>query len=118
MGLTYATFPLFCAVDADSLLDAEALLRLARRFIENDRLLAAGGSVRIMNGSHMRDGRVSELRLPGTWVERVQIVEYARAFLAGRTTFSSLGLLLIISGAFGLFRRADVMEAGASWTGR
>ncbi len=112
VGLTYATFPLFCAVDADSLLDAEALLRLARRFIENDRLVAAGGSVRIMNGGVMRDGRVTELRLPATWIERVQVVEYARAFLAGRTTFSALGLLLVISGAFGLFKRNDVMDVG------
>ncbi|OLV16785.1 glycosyltransferase family 2 protein [Deinococcus marmoris] len=112
VGLTYATFPLFCAVDADSLLDAEALLRLARRFIENDRLVAAGGSVRIMNGGVMRDGRVTELRLPATWIERVQVVEYARAFLAGRTTFSALGLLLVISGAFGLFKRSDVMDVG------
>ncbi|CAM4396089.1 glycosyltransferase family 2 protein [Deinococcus marmoris] len=112
VGLTYATFPLFCAVDADSLLDAEALLRLARRFIENDRLVAAGGSVRIMNGGVMSDGRVTELRLPTTWIERVQVVEYARAFLAGRTTFSALGLLLVISGAFGLFKRSDVMDVG------
>jgi len=112
VGLTYATFPLFCAVDADSLLDAEALLRLARRFVENDHLIAAGGSVRVMNGSSMKDGRISELRIPDRWIERVQVVEYARAFLAGRTTFSALGLLLIISGAFGLFKRSVVIEAG------
>lgn len=112
VGLTYATFPLFCAVDADSLLDAEALLRLARRFIEDDRLVAAGGSVRVMNGSAVRDGRVTELHLPPGWTERFQVVEYARAFLAGRTTFSALGLLLIISGAFGLFKRAEVMAVG------
>lgn len=112
VALTYATYPLFCAVDADSLLDAEALLRLARRFIENDQLVAAGGSVRVMNGGVLRDGRVTELRLPGTWIERVQIVEYARAFLAGRTTFSAMGILLVISGAFGLFKRSDVMDVG------
>lgn len=112
VGLTYATFPLFCAVDADSLLDAEALLRLARRFIENDHLIAAGGSVRVMNGSSMKDGRISELRIPERWIERIQVVEYARAFLAGRTTFSALGLLLIVSGAFGLFKRSVVIEAG------
>ena len=112
VGLTYAIFPLFCAVDADSLLDAEALLRLARRFVENDRLIAAGGSVRVMNGSTLQDGRISELLIPERWIERVQVVEYARAFLAGRTTFSALGLLLIISGAFGLFKRSVVIEAG------
>lgn len=112
VGLTYATFPLFCAVDADSLLEAEALLRLARRFVENEQLVAAGGSVRVMNGARLDSGRVVELRLPDRWVERFQVVEYARAFLAGRTTFSAAGVLLIISGAFGLFRRSEVIEIG------
>ena len=55
--------------------------------------------------------------MPQTWVERLQIVEYARAFFLGRAGWTHVGALLIISGAFGLFRRGSVVEVGGLWTG-
>ena len=50
--------------------------------------------------------------MPRSWLARVQIVEYLRAFLFGRMGWSPINALLIISGAFGLFRRMAVIEAG------
>jgi cellulose synthase/poly-beta-1,6-N-acetylglucosamine synthase-like glycosyltransferase len=44
------------------------------------------------------------------------VVEYFRAFLVGRVGWSRLGSLLIISGAFGLFRRSLVEAVGGWWT--
>jgi len=55
---------------------------------------------------------VSSLRMPTTWIERFQVLEYARAFFTGRAGWSALGGLLIISGAFGLFRRDPLVEVG------
>lgn len=112
VGITHATKPLFCAVDADSILDAEALLRVARQFLEDDALIAVGGTVRVMNGSHVRNDVVHEMEPPKSWLERIQVVEYTRAFLAGRSTFSAMGVLLIVSGAFGLFSRKAVLDVG------
>ena len=57
-------------------------------------------------------GRATALRMPRRWIERLQIVEYARAFFTGRAGWSHFKSLLIISGAFGLFRRTAVLEAG------
>jgi cellulose synthase/poly-beta-1,6-N-acetylglucosamine synthase-like glycosyltransferase len=116
-ALNVARYPLVCAVDADSLLNAEALLRASRAFVEDDRVVAVGGTVRPLNGAVLRDGTVQELRVPKRWLERFQILEYARGFFTGRAAWSKFGALLIISGAFGVFRRDVILEAGGMWTG-
>jgi cellulose synthase/poly-beta-1,6-N-acetylglucosamine synthase-like glycosyltransferase len=111
-ALDYCHTPLFCALDADTALEKDALLRLCRSFLENGDTVAAGGIVRVANGSTFRDGNVREVRLPKSLLARLQVVEYLRAFLAGRMGWSSLDVLLIVSGAFGMFRREVVVAAG------
>jgi len=111
-GLNYANYPIVAAVDADSMLDSEALLRAARMFIEDDSLVAVGGTIRPLNGAVVRDGRVEEVRMPKRWSERIQALEYARAFFAGRAAWSHFQGLLIVSGAFGLFRRDAMLKIG------
>jgi len=111
-GLNFARYPLFCAVDADSLLDPQALLRASRLFLEDERVLAVGGTVRPLNGARVREGIVEELHLPPGFLEKMQVIEYARAFFMGRAGWSAMDALLIISGAFGLFRRAEALRVG------
>ncbi|MBI5813961.1 MAG: glycosyltransferase family 2 protein [Meiothermus silvanus] len=111
-GLNLARYPLFCAVDADSLLDPEALLRASRLFLEDDRVLAVGGTIRPLNGAKVRQGVVEGLHLPRGFLEKMQIIEYARAFFMGRAGWSAMGALLIISGAFGIFRRTEALGMG------
>ncbi|WP_153186750.1 glycosyltransferase family 2 protein, partial [Thermus scotoductus] len=90
-GLNLARYPLFCAVDADSLLDAQALLRASRLFLEDDRVLAVGGTIRPLNGAVVREGVVEALRLPRGFLEKMQVIEYARAFFLGRAGWSAMG---------------------------
>jgi cellulose synthase/poly-beta-1,6-N-acetylglucosamine synthase-like glycosyltransferase len=111
-GLQYARYPLFLAVDADTLLDVDALPRLVREFQVRPETVALGGIVRIANGSTVEAGHVVEARTPRQLLVNLQIIEYLRAFLVGRTGWSRLGAILIVSGAFGIFRREDVIEAG------
>jgi cellulose synthase/poly-beta-1,6-N-acetylglucosamine synthase-like glycosyltransferase len=112
-GVNIARFPLVCFVDADSILDSEALLRVARPFLEDpETVVATGGTLRAVNGCEVVQGRVTEVRMPARWIPRIQVVEYLRAFLLGRTGWSRLSSLLIISGAFGLFKRDVVVECG------
>jgi cellulose synthase/poly-beta-1,6-N-acetylglucosamine synthase-like glycosyltransferase len=68
--------------------------------------------VRIINGCTLRDGRIAEIDLPSSWVERCQVVEYIRAFLFGRLGWSPMNALLIVSGAFGVFRKDVVTAVG------
>jgi cellulose synthase/poly-beta-1,6-N-acetylglucosamine synthase-like glycosyltransferase len=111
-GLSYARYPLFCAVDSDTMLDPDALPRLVWHFQAKPETVACGGIVRIVNGSSVVGTRVTRVRTPRSLLVNLQIVEYLRAFLVGRTGWSRLGMLLIISGAFGMFRREAVIEAG------
>jgi cellulose synthase/poly-beta-1,6-N-acetylglucosamine synthase-like glycosyltransferase len=111
-GLRYARYPLFLAVDADTLLDVDALPRLVREFQVRPETVALGGIVRIANGSTVEAGHVTEARTPRQLLVNLQIVEYLRAFLVGRTGWSRIGAVLIVSGAFGIFRREEVVAAG------
>ena len=112
-GINVARAPLFCSIDADSLLEPDALLRSVRPFIEEPLLtVAVGGTIRIANGSRIDAGQVSEVRLPKNFLALVQIVEYLRAFLMARLALSEMQALTVISGAFGLFQRQAALEVG------
>jgi len=112
-GLNLARQPLVCMVDADSILDPLALLSVAKPFTDDPlRTAASGGVVRIANGCTVIAGRIVDVRMARGWLARIQVVEYLRAFLLGRTGWSRLGGLLIISGAFGMFRRDLLIEVG------
>jgi cellulose synthase/poly-beta-1,6-N-acetylglucosamine synthase-like glycosyltransferase len=112
-ALNLARHPLVCMLDADSLLEPEALLRVARPFVEDPvNVVGAGGVIRAVNGSLIDRGTVVEPRLSSKWLVRIQAVEYLRSFLLGRTGWADANALLIISGAFGLFRRDLLLEVG------
>jgi cellulose synthase/poly-beta-1,6-N-acetylglucosamine synthase-like glycosyltransferase len=113
-GLNLALYPLFCAIDADSVLEDDALLRVVRPFVEEPEVtVATGGIIRIANGCDIRGGRIVSIRLPRRFLPLVQVVEYLRGFLFGRMGWSGINGLLIISGAFGLFdKRAAVLAGG------
>jgi cellulose synthase/poly-beta-1,6-N-acetylglucosamine synthase-like glycosyltransferase len=116
-GANAARHPYLCAVDADAVIEEDALLRVAKPVIDDpDRVVATGGIVRIANGCRVRDGAVVHIGLPASRLAVLQVVEYFRAFLVGRVGWSELNGLLIISGAFGLFRRDAVEAVGGWWT--
>jgi cellulose synthase/poly-beta-1,6-N-acetylglucosamine synthase-like glycosyltransferase len=111
-GVNVARAPLACIIDADTLLEPDALLRVARPFIEDPLTIAAGGTIRIANGCRVEGGRVVRANLPSNFLALVQTVEYLRAFLMARLGLSEMRALLIISGAFGVFKRSAMLEVG------
>ncbi|MEJ2007184.1 MAG: glycosyltransferase [Acidobacteriota bacterium] len=112
-GINICRTPYFCTLDADSILEPDALLRLMRPVIHSPvNTVASGGIVRVMNGCQVRDGRVAKVALPRSRLERFQVVEYLRSFLFGRTGWDLLGGTLIVSGAFAVFHRETVAEVG------
>lgn len=117
-GINVAEHPFVCAIDADAILEPEALLRVAMPLLDDpDLVVAAGGIVRIVNGCEVDAGQVTRVGLPRNRLATLQVVEYFRAFLVGRVGWSRMRSLLIISGAFGLFRRSAVEAVGGWWTG-
>jgi cellulose synthase/poly-beta-1,6-N-acetylglucosamine synthase-like glycosyltransferase len=112
-GINLSRFPLFCAVDADSLLDHDSLLQVMRPFIEEpEQMVAVGGRICIVNGCTVRAGQVVDIALPTRPLALLQSIEYIRAFLIARLAWSRLGAMLIISGAFGLFKRSAAIQVG------
>lgn len=107
-----ARFPLVCAIDADTLIAPDALLRLVRPFLSDLDVVGVGGTLCLANGCKIDRGQVVEVGMPRNWLARFQLIEYMRAFLVGRMGWDGLGGNLIVSGAFGLFRRAAVVKAG------
>jgi cellulose synthase/poly-beta-1,6-N-acetylglucosamine synthase-like glycosyltransferase len=113
-ALNAASNPYVVAVDADTLIEPDALLRLARPFLLGTQIAAVGGTVRVANSCTIEHGRVTQARVDRRWLPGIQVVEYLRAFLFGRLGWNRLGGNLIISGAFGLFRR-DYLLAIRGW---
>lgn len=112
-SINVSSYPLVCAIDADSIIEQDALLKLSWPFYyDSERMIAAGGTVRIANDSVIDAGRLKVLHLPRKWIVRIQVVEYLRSFLLGRVGTNQMGMLLIISGAFGLFKKEAVVEVG------
>ena len=112
VGLSFAQGELVCAMDADTLIEADGLQRMVRPFLYATDVVATGGTIRVVNGSEVKLGRVVRTRVPTHALAGMQVVEYLRAFLFGRLGWNRLGGNIIISGAFGLFQREAVLSAG------
>jgi cellulose synthase/poly-beta-1,6-N-acetylglucosamine synthase-like glycosyltransferase len=112
-GLNAATSPYVCVVDGDSVLERDALLRIMVPILADpEHVVAAGGIVRVLNGCEIEAGRVRRVRLAKKSIEVVQVVEYLRAFLIGREAWARGNMLMIVSGAFGVFRTDLVRAVG------
>lgn len=112
VGLNAARAPLVCCCDADTLIEPDALRRLARPFWEEPLTIATAGALALTNGSSFVGSTPVARRAPDNWLARIQTVEYVRAFYFGRMGFERLGAMLLISGAFGLFNRHALASVG------
>lgn len=111
-GINAASYPLFCVVDADSLLEYDSLVRAGALFSQDKEVIAVGGTIRPLNGCEVINGQVVNIKTPKKSIELFQCVEYTRGFLAGRSAWNLFDALLIISGAFGIFRKDIVSKIG------
>jgi biofilm PGA synthesis N-glycosyltransferase PgaC len=114
VGVNIAQNEYFVCIDVDCILEQDSLLKLAKPFLENStqRVIAAGGVVRIANSCEIEGGRLIKVNLPKQFLPRVQTLEYIRAFLLSRMAWTKLNGLLLISGAFGAFDREIVIKCG------
>jgi cellulose synthase/poly-beta-1,6-N-acetylglucosamine synthase-like glycosyltransferase len=118
VGLGYSRYDIFCAVDSDSLLEEDALLKVALPFLESpEETVASGGTIRIANGAKIKFGRVEQVNLPKNFLLLMQVIEYTRAFLCGRIGWNFFNSTLVISGAFGLFSKKAVRDVGGYTVG-
>jgi len=112
-GINISTSPYFCTVDADSVLEENALIKLMTPVLESTvPVIACGGVIRTLNGVSLKNWKVNEIDLPKNRLAMFQVAEYIRAFLFGRVGLSVINSILILSGAFSLFRKDVIVEVG------
>ena len=116
-GVNVAKKSFICGIDADSILEGDALLKLASAMLDNTKpVLAMGGNIYPANGFTLNKGQVEKRAIPKESICRFQTIEYLRAFTSGRIGWSALKSLMIISGAFGLFERKALISSGGYLT--
>ena len=113
-GINICHSSLFVSIDADSIIEADSILKLVKPFLEEKdrKVIGTGGVIRIVNSCDVERGHIREIRLPDSILPRLQVLEYTRAFLLGRMAWSQLDGLMLISGAMGMFDRETVIKAG------
>lgn len=112
VGVNLAKHPIIGCMDVDSILLRDSLQRLVKPFLDDHKVIATGGSVRIANSCKIEHGHLTEVKMPSGLLERFQVLEYLRAFLIGRMAWSGINGLLLVSGAVGLFRTDLVRKVG------
>ncbi|MCJ7820877.1 MAG: glycosyltransferase family 2 protein, partial [Bacteroidales bacterium] len=113
-GINISRSNLIVTIDADSIIEADSILKLVKPFLEEKekKVIGTGGVIRIVNSCEIERGHIREINLPKKFLPRLQVLDYTRAFLLGRMAWSQLDGLMLISGAMGMFDRETVINAG------
>jgi len=112
LGINASNYPLFVAMDADSRLQANALARIVFHFVKNEKTIVVGGNIKVGNNCVLKNGIIDRIMPSKNWLVIFQTIEYLRVFLSSRVALNLFNLNLIISGAFGLFKKSAVIEVG------
>ena len=96
IGIQHASHDLICVLDADCILKEDALSYAVSHF-ENDEVVAVGERLLVKQEDYSA-------------LERIQFYEYAKTFQLSRKIFARLNAQCLISGAFGMFRKAALLE--------
>jgi cellulose synthase/poly-beta-1,6-N-acetylglucosamine synthase-like glycosyltransferase len=112
MGINACRFPYFICMDADSVLQADSLIKITAPILSDENTIAVGGVIRPCNDVELENGWVKRYQLPKNPLACMQVIEYDRSFLASRILFDQFNGSLIISGAFGLFKKDVIIAVG------
>lgn len=112
VGINASNYPYVLTIDADSVLDVNALTEIVKPVVEDSSVVAVGGVIKLSNEVQIKDGKIISHKLPSKYLEIIQSLEYDRTFLASRTVFDFINANIIISGAFGLFQKKVIFDIG------
>lgn len=112
-GINVSSNKYITSIDVDCILEKDSLIKMVKPFLQGKtRVIATGGVIRIANSCVIENGVITKVNIPKSFIARVQVLEYLRAFLLGRMAWSKLDGLLLISGAFGMFDKEIVVKCG------
>lgn len=111
MGINVSQYPYFLCIDADSVLQRDSLEKIAQPLLEDENIVAIGGLIQVSQCVERKDGYITGYHIPKDPLIAMQVLEYDRSFLASRILMDGYNGNLIISGAFGLFKKDVVIAA-------
>ncbi|MBC8343014.1 MAG: glycosyltransferase family 2 protein [Bacteroidetes bacterium] len=115
-GINYSTKRYICTIDADSILDSQALKAVIEPFLLDPTNFVSGGQLAASNDVVLKHNKVETSKMPrNIWV-LWQIVEYIKSFMISRIGLSKINSLLIMSGAFSVYRKEDLEKVGGFLT--
>lgn len=95
-GIRYTNSDLVCVLDADRILQKDALENAVKRF-DSDDVVEVGGRLIVKKDD-------------SSFLESIQFYEYTKTFQLNRMFFDWLNAQCLISGAFGIFRRSALLK--------
>lgn len=112
-GINLSRCPLFCTIDADTILEEDALFQLALPVLKNpEEVVSTTGMVRLRNGCEVKEGVIVKRGLPDSFLAIIQVLEYIRAYSIGRIGWNLFNSHMIVSGAFSLYQKELVIRLG------
>lgn len=112
MALNICRTPLFMTIDADTIIESDAISRIIYYLLTHSHTVTAGGAVYVLNGCRYEHGQIKEVKLPLNPIYGFQVTEYLRSFTFSRTGLNTLDGALCYAGAFTLFQYNAVLEMG------
>ncbi len=111
-AINVVSYPYFVCMDADEVLQRDALTYASRAMLESDNVIGVGGNIKISNNVRFKDAMPTSAALPKNISVGMQVLEYSRAFVGSRIFQDLTNSNLIISGGYGLFKKSAVVAVG------
>jgi len=112
-GLNIAKNDYVCIVDADTILEQNALLNvMAYVGREPDKVIGIGSYFGLSNDLKIKDGRILERSFSPNLIVAYQSLEYIRSFIGNRIGWSKYNAIPVVAGGFSMWRRDVLYDLG------
>jgi len=112
-GLNFARNEYVCVVDADTVLEQDAFLKvMAHAGRDPDKIIGIGSYFGLSNDLRIKNGMILERRFSLNPLIAYQNLEYIRSFIGNRLGWSKYNAIPVVAGGFSMWRRDVLYELG------
>lgn len=112
-GINASQYPYFLCTDVDCILERDTMLKMIKPILNSSkRVIAVGATLRMSNSCDIHDGVIERVRPPHSIIPRFQELEYLRAYLFNKMSWSLINCVPNVSGGLGLFDKQVAINAG------
>ncbi len=112
-GLNMAKHRFVCVIDADTVLERDALLQaMAPIHRDPDRVIGVSSLFGLVNGFNIKNGIIMQRSFSYRPIIVYQNLEYIRSFIGNRLAWSRFNAMPNVAGGFGIWRSDILYELG------